>query len=262
MVPPPGADGSSGMSAAERDEGPRGFPATRLSVVEGLAASDEGVRHRAFDALVEAYWRPVYLHLRWRWNRSAEDAEDLTQEFFARALERAFLADYDPARARFRTFLRLCLDRFAAKAHRDERRLKRGGGQRLLGLDFAGAERAFVAAGQVTSAEAEERFEREWVRAVFSAAVAAFGAECAGTARAVRYRVFERYDLSPAGGGVRPSYRELAGTFGIPETQVTNHLAWARREFRRHVLERLRALSGSEEEYRAEARALLGVEVV
>jgi RNA polymerase sigma factor (sigma-70 family) len=242
-----------------QDGGPRGFPVTRVSIVGALADPDEAVRRRGFEALVEAYWRPVYLHLRWRWNRAREDAEDLTQEFFARALERDFFAGYDPELARFRTFIRMCLDRFAAKAHRDARRLKRGGGQARLGLDFAGAEQAFAAAGQVTEAEAEQRFHQEWVRALFSASVAALAAQCVGTPREVRFRVFERCDLLPASGAERPSYRQLAEAFGIAETQVTNHLAWARREFRGHVLQRLRALSGSEAEFRAEARALLGV---
>jgi len=239
---------------------PRGFPATRYSVVAALADPDPAVRGVAFDALVSAYWRAVYLHLRWRWQRLPQDAEDLTQEFFARALERDFFAGYDPSQARFRTFLRVCLDRFAARMHRDARRQKRGGGQEPLPLDFAGAEARFVAAGQVSEADAEAQFHREWVRALFGAAVAALEAECAGTPREVRFRLFERCDLGALSGGERPTYRALAREFDLPETQVTNHLAWARREFRRHVLERLRALCGSEEEFRAEATALLGVD--
>ena len=238
----------------------QGFPRTRLSVLEALADADEGVRRESFGTLVAAYWKPVYLHLRWRWNKSAQDAEDLTQDFFALALEREFFSGYDPDQARFRTFLRVCLDRFAAKAHRAERRLKRGGGLVPLELDFAGADRAFAAAGQVTEAEADQRFHQEWVRSLFTLAVDALAAECAGTPRAIRFEVFRRYDLLPTTGTDRPSYRQLGHELGVPETQVTNHLAWARREFRRHLLERLRLLSGSEAEFRAEARALLGVE--
>ncbi|MBK7924579.1 MAG: sigma-70 family RNA polymerase sigma factor [Gemmatimonadetes bacterium] len=242
------------------DDGPRGFPATRYSVVAALADADPEVRRVAFDALVSAYWRAVYLHLRWRWHQLPQDAEDLTQEFFARALERDFLQGYDASQARFRTFLRLCLDRFAGRMHRDARRLKRGGGREPLALDFAGAEERFAAAGQVSEAAAEELFHREWVRALFGAAVDALAGDCLGTAREVRFRLFEQCDLGAVDGGARPTYRELARTFDLPETQVTNHLAWARREFRRHVLERLRALCGSDDEFRAEARALLGVD--
>ncbi len=242
------------------EDGPPGFPATRYSVVAALGHADPSVRRIAFDALVSAYWRAVYLHLRWRWHRLPQDAEDLTQEFFARALERDFFQEYDASQARFRTYLRVCLDRFAGRMHRDGKRLKRGGGREPLGLDFAGAEERFVAAGQVSEAAAEAQFHQEWVRALFGAAVEVLAAECAGTPREVRFRLFERCDLATLATDARPSYRELAQAFGLPETQVTNHLAWARREFRRHVLERLRLLCGSDAEFRAEARALLGVD--
>jgi hypothetical protein len=77
---------------------------------------------------------------------------------------------------------------------------------------------------------------------------------------ALRFEVFSRSDLDPVNGEERPSYRQLAEEFKLPVTQVTNHLAWARREFRRVVLEQLRQLSGSEAEYRAEARELFGID--
>ncbi len=243
-----------------RDAGPAGFPPTRHSVVAGLAAAEEPERRRAAEALVAAYWRPVYLHLRWRWHCEPADAEDLTQEFFLRALGGEYFTDYDPTRSRFRSFLRLCLDRFAARERRDADRLKRGGGQVHLPLDIPGAEALFAAAGQVTEADAEARFHQEWVRALFEAAGRALEQECAGTPRAVRFEVFRRYDLLPAEDGERPGYRQVAEALGIPETQVTNHLAWARREFRRHVLAELRRLTASDAEYREETRVLLGVD--
>jgi hypothetical protein len=71
--------------------------------------------------------------------------------------------------------------------------------------------------------------------------------------------LFERYALLED-EAERPSYKDLAASFSIPITSVTNHLAFTRREFRRIVLERLRELTASDEEFRGEARALLGVE--
>ena len=75
------------------------------------------------------------------------------------------------------------------------------------------------------------------------------------------FLLFERYDLADAEPHERPTYAELAAELGLPVTQVTNFLAAVRREFRRAVLARLRETSGGEEEFRAEARALLGIEV-
>lgn len=237
------------------------FPATNLSIVQAVGAADEEVRRRAFGALVEVYWKPVYFHLRRRWNADGESAEDLTQEFFAAAMSRGFFDGFDPARARFRTFLKGCLDHFAANARRAERRLKRGGGQASLPLDFIGAEREFLRAGQVTESDPDAGFHTEWVRALFTVAVEALRSESEKGGHLVRFQIFERYDLAAVDGGSRTSYRDLAAEYGLPVTQVTNHLAWARREFRRLILERLRALSGSEAEFRAEARDLLGVEL-
>ena len=99
----------------EMNQGPGGaFPATRHSVVSDLGSVDPERRAAAYEALARTYWRPVYVYIRLRWRRSAEDAQDLTQEFFTRAFEREYLSRYDPAKARFRTFVRTCLDGFLA----------------------------------------------------------------------------------------------------------------------------------------------------
>jgi DNA-directed RNA polymerase specialized sigma24 family protein len=237
---------------------PRGFPTTRVSVIEAAAGSDPLVRERALASLIEVYWRPSYTHLRFQWGLAREEAEDLTQEFFARALEGGLFQKFDPSRARFRTFLRGCLDHLAANTRRAEERLKRGGGSTHLSLDFADAEQHL--AGLATGEDPDELFHREWVRSLFVVAVDALQAHATAQGHDIRFRIFSRADLESVDGASRPSYRELADQFQLPVTQVTNHLAWARREFRRLVLERLRELSGSEAEYRAEARELFGVD--
>lgn len=234
------------------------FPTTSRSIVAAVRADDAEARRAALDALVSVYWRPVYTRLRLRWGAQPADAEDLTQDFFARAAERDFFVDYDPARARFRTYLRLCLDRFAANARRAERRLRRGGGVTIIPLEAAVAERELAGAAAADTADPDAWFDREWVRSLFDVSVEALRRETAATAREIRFRVFERYDLAPAREDTRPSYRAIAGELGLSVTQVTNHLAWARRELRRLILERLALLSGSDAELREEAGMLFG----
>ncbi|HSO76667.1 MAG TPA: hypothetical protein VLU47_17690, partial [Blastocatellia bacterium] len=73
-------------------------------------------------------------------------------------------------------------------------------------------------------------------------------------------RLFERYVLEDDDGGAKTSYKTLAAEFGLSTSDVTNYLALARREFRRVILDRLRELTATDEEYRREARALLGVD--
>jgi RNA polymerase sigma factor (sigma-70 family) len=243
--------------------GGRAFPTTRRSVVEATRDDDAEVRRAAFDALIAVYWRPIYTHLRIKWRAQPADAEDLAQEFFARAMIRGFFDDYDPARARFRTFLRTCVDRFAANARRNQHRLKRGGGIKPLPLDFGAAERELTALRATAAPETDGDvwFDREWVRSLFAEAVEALRAGSMGTTREIRFRAFERHDLAPADGAPRPTYKALAEELGLSVAQVTNHLAWARKELRRLVLERLELLSGSDAEFRAEAEDLFGVRI-
>ena len=234
------------------------FPATRHSVIGALDAPDAADRRQAWETLIAAYWKPVYKHLRLTWSMPREDAEDLTQEFFSRALDGGTLERFDPRKARFRTYLRVCLDRFASNARKAEGRLKRGGGQPHLSLDFPGAERELGAAGE-SRADADEAFRLETIRSLFAAAVDRLRARCTATGKATQFAVFERYDLR-AGPSTEPAptYASLAAELGIPATQVTNYLAAMRRAFRGLVLEQLRAITATEDEFRAEARELFG----
>src|SRR5258706_15713678 len=88
------------------------FPATRHSIVAAMRSPRADERRSAFDTLVTAYWKPVFKYMRLKWHAPPEDAADLTQGFFLRALEKDFFAGFDPSRARFRTYLRTCLDGF------------------------------------------------------------------------------------------------------------------------------------------------------
>jgi DNA-directed RNA polymerase specialized sigma24 family protein len=235
------------------------FPTTRGSAIRAARSEDEGERRRAAAALVAVYWKPVYKHLRLRWHKSSEDAKEWTQAFFVRALEKDFFASYDPLRARFRTFVRTCLDAFAANEHKAGQRWKRGGGVEVLSLDFDDAEHELRRIEPVSPDTIERQFDREWSRSLFAIAVEALRVECEAHGRQTQFAAFERYDLSSDGPKV--TYEALAEQLCVPVTTVTNHLAWARREFRRLVLEALREMTASDEEFRGEARALLGVEL-
>src|SRR5688500_10870424 len=110
------------------------FPATRVSLLAGIASKSASERHRALERVVQAYWKPVYKYVRLKWKRSHDDAKDLTQGFFAAAAEKEYLAEFDAEKGRFRTFLRVCVDRYVGKTSSAEKALKRGGA--LLALDF------------------------------------------------------------------------------------------------------------------------------
>jgi RNA polymerase sigma factor (sigma-70 family) len=238
------------------------FPATRLSVIAAVRSTDADLRARGLDTLARAYWKPVYKYVRVRWGALPDDAQDLTQEFFSRALDAATFARYDEQRARFRTYLRVCLDGFVANERKAARRLKRGGDAQILSLDtldFGAAESEVARPGTSNGLEPDDYFRREWIRSVFALALESLRDDCARRGKLTQYRIFERYYLDAADdGAARLTYAQLAAQFDVPVTQVTNYLAFARREFRRLLLEHLRELSASDDEFRADARDLLG----
>jgi len=230
------------------------FPTTHWSAVLAARSDDEQDRRRALDALLPVYWKPIYKYIRLRWNRTNEEAKDLTQEFLGRLIEKGFLDSYDPARARLRTFLRVCVDRLVSNTDTAAQRQKRGGD--FCSVDFEAAEAELTRASLEQQKDWAAFFDREWTRSVFEIAVNRFRAECDASGRQLHYQVFERRDLcdEPA------SYNELARESGLKVTDVNNFLAFARREFRGVVLEALREMTASDDEFRRECRDLLGVE--
>ena len=121
------------------------FPTTHRSIFERVRSENPEVRRVAFGDLAEGYWRPSYHYLRLQWRQTPEAAEDLVQAFFTTAFEKSYLEKYDPAKAKFRTFLRTCLDRFVQNSQKADRAGKRGGAAPHLSLDFPGAERELAA---------------------------------------------------------------------------------------------------------------------
>ena len=231
-----------------------GFPATHLSLVRRAASGDTATRTGAEEALAAVYWVPIYAHVRLTHRQEPADAEDLTQGFFADALRRGLFARYDPERARFRTYVRRCVDSYVANALQAERRLKRGGAAAFVPIEVAEIE------GRLTNEpDADAAFQREWVRSVLTAAVRQLRERYRDSGCVVQLTLFERYDLADS-DEARPTYAELATEHDIRVTQVTNWLAAARRDFRAIVLDTVRDLSGSDDEFCADVRDLLGVE--
>src|SRR5215470_13248416 len=236
------------------------FPLTRFSVIEAARSSDSAERARALDTLCAAYWRPVYKYVRLRWNRPASDAQDLTQGFFAEMLERQLLNRFEPAKSRLRTYLRVCVDSFVMNEDKAAKRQKRGGTIQHLALDFSAAEQELgnstLDPASIASPDSlEEFFEKEWIRSLFALAVDDLRNLCDEKGRARTFKLFEAYDLEGDDG---VSYDQLAADFSVATTDVTNALSWARREFRRIALDRLRELCATDDEFHREAKAAFG----
>ena len=147
------------------------FPVTSHSAIVAARSDNQHVRQRAFATIVASYWKPAYKYIRFKWQASNEDAKDLTQGFFAAAIEKNYFAGYDSAKASFQTFLRTCLDRFVANQKKAEQRKKRGGGIEVFSLDFNSAEEELARHGPAQGDNPIDYFRKEWVRSLFTLAI-------------------------------------------------------------------------------------------
>jgi RNA polymerase sigma-70 factor (ECF subfamily) len=238
----------------ERDTsrgGPGAFPPTRWSVVREAAGGKKPSRD-ALEAVIVLYWKPVYKYIRIHWRRSNDDAKDLVQGFFTVLLEQEILGGFDPAKGSFRGWLRSCVDHFVLKQQAYQSRSKRGG-LAVQRLDFESAEWEISRAAAAETPE--ELFFREWQRQTFALALEDLRRHSEETGRALQYSIFAAYDLADQD---RPRYADLAERHGVTEATVTNYIAWARRELRRRVLERLASVTSGAPELHGEARAIFG----
>ena len=233
-------------------------PFTRHSVLARVQSEDPEVRRLAWDALITAYWRPAYKYLRLRWRADEELARDWTQGFFARAIEKGFFDRFDPKQARFRTFLRVCLDGFAGKEREALGREKRGGGKLIRSFDFEAAEGELAGLEPVSAESVEDYFQREWMRSLFELALRDVESECVRSDQSQDFELLRRHDIEAFEQSRPISYADLAAEFGVSVVHVTNRLRATRAKLRARLLERLRELCATDDEFRAEARALLG----
>ena len=216
------------------------FPATQISLLEATAS---GLSGEALDRIIALYWKPVYRFLRIKFHKSNEDAKDLTQGFFAAALQRDFFARFDPSKGSFRNYVRMAAERFAANEQAAANRQKRGGEIQFETLEDSHA----------ALENPQQAFEREWQRQLFSLALDDLRVHCDNSGKQAQFQIFQDYDLHD---GERSSYAELAARYSVTETTVTNYLAWARRTLRSLVTERVRGTTSGPRELHEEMRRL------
>lgn len=234
------------------------FPETQYSAVVAARSSDPVERRRSMERLAEAYYRPVYTHLRLKWRREPDDAQELVQAFFAKAIDQQMFGVYDPTRSRFRTFVRHCLDNFVINDGEARSAQKRGGDARVVAFDDEGVEDLDAELAGSTR-DPDVAFDRELVRQLFARSITALDQRLRALGKERLFLAFSAYDLCEP--EERPTYAALAERFGVEATTVTNWLHAARKELRAIVLAELRELTATDEEFRDEALELLHVRV-
>lgn len=144
----------------------------------------------ALETLCETYWLPVYAFIRTRTSR--DDAEDLTQGFFAEFLQRNTVASADPLRGRFRSYLLTSAKNYLANQHARRTALKRGGQRSVLSLDTQAAEGRLLSA-VTPSRTPEKEFERQWALALLERALQRLEMEYVEADKEVRFRTLRLF---------------------------------------------------------------------
>lgn len=230
------------------------FATTQWSLVLRAGQRADAAAARALELLCERYWLPIYAYVR-RQTPDAADAQDLTQEFFARLIEKNVVAAAEPERGRFRAFLLGSVKHFLSNARDRARAQKRGGDRRRLSLDFAEGESRLARepAGHLTP---ERLFERRWALELLEVVVERLRAEHAA---AGKLRQFELLSGALAGDRERLSYAEIAAALGQSEEAARQAASRLRRRYRELLRAEVAATVVGPEEVDDELRRLLTV---
>lgn len=203
------------------------FLTTHWTVVRDAGDPDSPGYRAALATLCETYWYPLYAYLR-RYGCAPHEAEDLTQGFLARMLEKNDFRLADPVRGKFRSFLMASLRHFTANERKHARRLKRGGAATLVPIDVEAAERhyALEAADDLTP---EKLFERSWALSVLEQAMDRLQNEWERSNKRAQFDALKRY-LTP--GRESTTYREVAESLDMTEGAVKVAVHRLRRAYR------------------------------
>lgn len=229
------------MGSPSPDGGPvpagrRRFETTRWTVVLAAGEGDEEEARQALATLCQSYWHPVYAYLRAR-GHGRQEAEDLTQGFFTRLIEKDALRHARRERGRFRSFLLASLKNYVANEWDRERAQKRGGESGPVRLETDELERRLYLdpASQTTP---EDLFLEHWTLALLDRVTVALGAEMRERGMGEEFEVL-RDLLAPQGSG--PRYKDVAARLGTTEGAVKVRVHRLRKRFgellRREVVE-------------------------
>ena len=224
----------------------REFPSTRWSLIRSTREPHE--RRRALEELLQLYWKPLYFFVRRR-GASVEEAKDTVQGFCVHLIEGDFLANPDPAKGRFRSYLRVAIDNFRRNQYERGAALKRGGGVRTVSLDFEIAERHLGGA----SGTAEQSFEREWALGVMERSLSQLEEEFRAGRRRGPFEAVVGYFR----GVDVPSQEHLAKAHGMTVSQFKSFLHRTRLRFRELVRDEVSQTLEDTEDVDAEIGVLI-----
>ena len=233
------------------NSGPSSFATTHWSLVLSAGKRASPASAAALSTLCQRYWYPLYVYVR-RTIRDVDEARDLTQEFFARLLEKNTLAHADPERGRFRSFLLTALKHFLINEWEKGKAQKRGGGKAALALDFETKDSTFSL--EPAHAWTPERlYERQWALTLLDQVLAQLRKEYTAAGKG---RLFEQLKSSLAGESSTATYADLAGPLGMTEGAVKVAAHRLRKRYRELLREEVAQTVADKDEVEDEMRSL------
>ena len=230
------------------------FLTTRWSIV--LSARDRASSSGtlALESLCRAYWYPLYVFVR-RQGHGAHDAQDLTQAFFARLLEKDYLQSVEREKGRFRTFLIMAMKRFLLNEWDKLRTQKRGGNFLHLPLDTELAESRYLDESSETL-PADQVYERRWALTLLDQAMARLRSDYSNSGRE---KEFEHLKISLTAERGEVSYREIASVLQMTEGAARVALHRLRKRFREIFREEIASTVSTSDEVDDEVRYVVGI---
>ena len=229
------------------------FATTHWTVVLAAGQRSTPQSDRALEELCRAYWFPLYAYVR-RHGHTKEDAEDLTQAFFARFLEKNYLEGLSAERGRFRAFLLVSLKHFLANEWDKSRSQKRGGGVTPLSLDWQTADTQFQIAATAEPSP-DKAFDREWAVALLARVIERLRAECETDGRGKQFAELKIFLTT--GKGER-SYADAARSLGLDEGAVRVAVHRLRKRYRQLLRDEIAQTLADSADVDEEMRALCG----
>ncbi len=218
-----------------------------------LAAGHGDTTHAsaALEKLCRTYWFPLYAYVRRR-GHSPEDAQDLTQQFFAQLLERQSLAVADPHLGRFRSFLLGAMNHFLANEWKKSRSQKRGGGRPLLSLDWAAAEQRFDLEPSDNSTP-DKIFEKQWALTLLDEVLGRLEFEYQGEGKTALFAALKQTLM---GSRESQPYAELAARLDMSESAIKVAVHRLRKQYRELIRDEIAGTLDRPRDVEAEMRHL------
>jgi RNA polymerase sigma factor (sigma-70 family) len=233
-------------------ERPDGLFTTTLWTVVVQAGSLESSQSRpALERLCQAYWYPIYAHIRRR-GYSPHDAQDLTQGFFATLLARCPFQELAPEKGRFRSFLLAALGNYLSDERERNHAAKRGGGRQIFSLDETHAEARF-GLEPATERTPEQDFDRHWALTVLERALDLLARE---QAAAGKMKQFEKLRVFLTDTTAARDYSEVAAALNLSTNAVAVTVRRLRHRYRECVREEIADTLAQPADAEAEMRHL------